>query len=292
MKSIRLLLDSAIDYAGLFPPAGLGMAEAVREYASCRTGESSWALGRFTVPVSRFAELESCIDGFKPRPEYGKWRLSALGGPDPERDSDQVFQFGRLHPEIQIEAIELKASGVEEIRSALRIFSGRLEVFLEIPVEADDLMLQAILQGGGHAKVRTGGIRADMFPSPAQLAGFVAACAKSGLRFKATAGLHHAIRSVHPLTYEPSSPSGMMHGFLNLLIASAFSYTVDDRRLIEAILEEQKIEAFAFGKEGVSWRGRQIGNQQLRETREQLFLSFGSCSFREPLSDLEALRLL
>jgi len=38
-----------------------------------------------------------------------------------------------------------------------------------------------------------------------------------GVPFKATAGLHHPLRCIHPLTHEPNSPAAAMHGFLTSL---------------------------------------------------------------------------
>ena len=49
--SLRALLTGVIDYAGLFPPAALPMADAVRNYDAYRNGEHAWMLGRFVVPV-------------------------------------------------------------------------------------------------------------------------------------------------------------------------------------------------------------------------------------------------
>ena len=55
---LRILLRGLIDYAGLFPPASLDMADAVRNYAAYREGEHAWALGRFVVPAARLEEFE------------------------------------------------------------------------------------------------------------------------------------------------------------------------------------------------------------------------------------------
>ena len=43
MSAIRALLTGSIDYAGLFPPAGLDMASAVENYARYRAGPDAWA---------------------------------------------------------------------------------------------------------------------------------------------------------------------------------------------------------------------------------------------------------
>jgi hypothetical protein len=36
--ALRTLLERSIDYAGLFPPASLGIEEALREYHALRRG--------------------------------------------------------------------------------------------------------------------------------------------------------------------------------------------------------------------------------------------------------------
>src|SRR5690242_11221295 len=54
----------------------------------------------------------------------------------------------------------------------------------------------------GFAKIRTGGVIPDAIPTSETIAEFVHEAAARQIPFKATAGLHHPIRSVRPLTYE------------------------------------------------------------------------------------------
>ena len=74
---------------------------------------------------------------------------------------------------------------------------------------------------GLRAKIRTGGVTPDAFPSAETIAQFIRECRDHRVAFKATAGLHHPLRCVKPLTYEPDAPTGTMHGFLNVFIAAA-----------------------------------------------------------------------
>ena len=91
-----------------------------------------------------------------------------------------------------------------------------VDVYVEVP--RDDrrtAVLDAIAAAGLRAKFRTGGIRADLYPSEAELADSIRAAVDRDIAFKATAGLHHAIRNTDPHTgFE-------QHGFLNLLLAAA-----------------------------------------------------------------------
>ncbi len=300
MNSIRLLLNSVIDYAGLFPPASLGMAESVHNYAGYRNGELSWTLGRFIVPVSRLDEFEACIAEMQlPRHEGRLWRLSALGGADPKADLEHIIDFNRRHgksPDAAaavIDAIEWKVHRAAEIERRMIICSERLANYYEIPLSDDAAeWIAAVARTGGRAKVRAGGLTPQMFPSPGQLAGFILLCVEARVPFKATAGLHHPLRSIYPLTYEPSSPAGMMHGFLNVLLASAFAHAGADVKTVEAILREESIEAFTFDDDGLRWRDQMLTDCQLLKMREQLFVAFGACSFQEPTSELKALKLL
>ncbi len=300
MSSIRLLLNSALDYAGLFPPANLGMTECVRNYAAYARGEYSWALGRLIIPSGRLGEFEEAVAELRmPRPGVPSWRLSLLGGADAGADVERIRKFNRGHAReagatvAAVEAVEWKARSADEIENGMRIYSGIPETYCEIPISEDTRnLLSALARMGVRAKVRTGGLMQESFPSPAQLALFILRCAQARVPFKATAGLHHALRSTYPLTYEPSSPTGVMHGFLNVLLAVAFAHAGSEATEIEGILREESIAVFEFGENGVSWHGRRLANQHLINMRGQLFVGFGTCSFQEPISELSALNLL
>src|SRR5262245_66189313 len=136
----------------------------------------------------------------------------------------------------------------------MRLTPANLTPYFEIPI-GDGLaeLIKSIAETGARAKVRTGGVAADAFPSSFDLARFIKICAEEDVPFKATAGLHHPLRSVNKLTYAPESESAMMHGFLNVFLAAAFAQSgMDVDRLVE-MLEEKTPEAFRFdsGRETV-----------------------------------------
>jgi hypothetical protein len=122
----------------------------------------------------------------------------------------------------------------------------------------------------GVSKIRCGGARV---PQVEELAEFVRRCRDEGVLFKATAGLHHAYPT-----------AGGEHGFLNLLAAVVFG---DEE---EALGEGAG--AFELDADSFRWRGREASAQQLAEIRASLFHSIGSCSFFEPVGELEELGVL
>jgi hypothetical protein len=168
-----------------------------------------------------------------------------------------------------------------------------LQAYVEIPVARDPApLVAAIGAGGGRAKVRTGGITADAFPPASDLVRFIRTCLSAGVPFKATAGLHHPLRADYRLTYEPDSPRGTMFGFLNLFLATAYLADGLDDDTAARLLEERDAAAIRWDDSGVAWRGRRLGLDALGRAREAGIVSFGSCSFTEPIGDLESLRLL
>lgn len=293
-SSVRLILTSLIDYAGLFPPAELDMGLAVRNYATYLRGENAWALGRLIVPVARLDEFERAAQKFLPRGEDAQpWRLSVLAGPHPSTSIARVLDFNRHHSELLetedavIDTVEVKVSSVEEIYRAMEVIPAPLVTYFEIPASDDpgDLVA-AIANAGARAKVRTGGVSRETFPATADLTRFIKTCAESAVPFKATAGLHHPVRSVHPFTYDQDSPSGVMHGFLNVFLVAAFIHAGMDEGEAQMLMEEASHEALHFEADGVVWRTHRLGNDELLDARQKFAISFGSCSFAEPIADL------
>jgi hypothetical protein len=301
--SLRDLLSGLIDYAGLFPPAALDMSTATRKYAEYRESEYRWALGRFVVPIARLGEFEKAAEGILPDGGWEGdyfWRLSALGGGDLSSDLNRIAEFNQKHATSDssegaaiIDTIEIKAARPADVEDAMKLTPAKLTPYFEIPIGDDPTeLIKSIAEIEARAKVRTGGVTADAFPSSFDLARFIKICAEEDAPFKATAGLHHPLRSVNRLTYAPGSASAMMHGFLNVFLAAAFAQSgMDVDRLVE-LLEEKSPQAFQFDSGGVTWRDEMIVRGQLRNSRNLLAIAFGSCSFEEPIEDLKKIGLL
>jgi hypothetical protein len=297
LKSVDALITGLVDYAGLFPPAGEEMRPALESYASYLDSPDRLALGRFIVPISRLRELEDSGSDLMPVGDSSEpWRLAVLVADDVRSAAAQMLEFNDRHsPEsgvgrAVIDVVELKASTVNEIGHQRNDLPGRFIAYFEIPIISDvSPLVKAIATAGARAKVRTGGITPEAFPRAERIVDFLAACKHEGVAFKATAGLHHALRGEYRLTYEPGSPRAMMYGFLNLFVAAALLYTGESEETALASLEDSEPSAFSFSDGAVQWREKRIALEQVVKLRSRFGVSFGSCSFREPIDELAAL---
>jgi hypothetical protein len=218
----RILLERLIDHAPMFPPARLPLPEALEDHRAARASDESWMLARFVCPASSLNDLP---DGLP---------VSA------------VLDDG---PVGNVQAVEVRAADARAIRDFPLVDA---EVFFEI---ADPALLEPIRERGAAAKVRCGG---ETVLSVADLAAFIRACREAGVPFKATAGLHHAVRTADE------------HGFLNLL-AAAGSDNVEEKLESDDVDELLAVDP--------------------RRARTAL-RAIGSCSFWEPVDDLKALGIL
>ncbi|MDO8502226.1 MAG: hypothetical protein Q7S20_10320 [Gemmatimonadaceae bacterium] len=300
MTSARAFLAGLIDYAGLFPPASLEMDAAVRAYADYRRWRERDLLGRFVLPAARLDEFAESAAAVLPRGAASQpWRLSVIGASDMEQVKEKVLHFNRGHGNKSpaghavCDAIEVPVRSVEDIERALGIFPESFQLFLEIPASPDPEPLISALSGTrAAAKIRTGGVVAGAIPAAPDVLGFIVACSRHDVPFKATAGLHHAIRAMYPLTYEAHAPADLMYGYLNVFVAAAFARLGMSEDSVLAILEETDPAAFQFDESGVRWRGTALSSAQLASARHGFALSFGSCSFTEPVAEAARLDLL
>jgi len=290
MESVRILLDGVIDYAGLFPPSQLSMAEAVTNYAAYKKSNYSWMLGRFILPVAR---LDEFVEAARDLQSSG-WQLSALASEDIVDTIRQIKFFNAEHKGTFLcDTVEVKANTVSKIDNTLFSTPGDLTPYFEISTGPNFAELVSTLSlKGQRAKIRTGGLTQNDFPSSRDIIRFVRTCMAANVPFKATAGLHHPIRCFKPLTYAPDAPQGTMHGFLNLLLMTGYARESYKISVLEELMEEEFEEVFVFEDGGVRWRGNFLGNNSLGMLRQKGFHSFGSCSFDEPIADLQNLGLL
>jgi hypothetical protein len=229
------LLERLFDHAPLFPPASLPLAEAIREDERARASQASFALGRLVWPASRMEEAP------------------------PERRLSVVLD-APLEPAASVEAVEVPPDGDVELAATLAD-----EVYLEVPLDDRlDQRLALVEATGVRAKVRCSG-------DTSRLGWFLVECRARNLAFKATAGLHHAIRA------------NGEQGFLDLLAAVVFG---DENALLE-----DDPAALEVSPRGLRWGSRNASTADVALARQR-FHSIGTCSFFEPVEELETLGIL
>lgn len=298
--SLRTLLAGIIDYAGTFPPARLSLEETVRRYIEYRAGEHAWMLGNLVCAVESLSEVLFQLDS-----TLSTASLSVVAS-DSAADMqklDSAMGAG-LEPSHAgrwtCDFVEIKLS-----RADARILmapSMDCRYFCELPASADwERQAESVMARLAEAssspvaknlsrfgfKLRTGGLDAAAFPSVERVAWVIAKCRDGGVPWKATAGLHH------PLRHHDESIGVMMHGFLNVACAAvlAEAHRLDEAAIAE-VLRDESIDSFEFRDDGLRWRNLEATNEQIAHCRRHGFLSFGSCSFEEPIEDLTALGLM
>jgi hypothetical protein len=201
---------------------------------------------------------------------------------------------GRLEPALaaadprlavrQVEAAVAKRG--EDPRPGLAelvTLAGRLDatrVYAEIPLTFGLLgALDAVAEARAAglpiaAKFRTGGLAAELFPTPVELAAVICACRDRKLPFKLTAGLHHAIRHRDPET------GFTHHGFVNVLAATlAATEGAEVDAVAELLAATDAVRVVELVRAH-------------RDTERPLWVGYGSCSIEEPLTDLIRLGLV
>ncbi|MEO6779129.1 MAG: hypothetical protein ABI194_06690 [Gemmatimonadaceae bacterium] len=297
--ALEVLLAGTVDYAGLFPPAALPMAEATEQYADYLHDPARAMLGRFVVPVLRLREFDAATAVLLPRGEDATpWRLSALPGPDLAADFALALAFNDRHNTESgaghaiIDAFEIRAPTSAEIDAASSIMPEGFAPFFEVPIATDPApLLDAVRRAGAFAKARTGGVTAAAFPSAAEVARFMSRCREAGVGFKLTAGLHHPVRAEYRLSYEADAQRGLMFGYLNAFVAAVLVWDGAPESEVMAALVSVSPRDFSFSDDNLTFRDRSVSVARVRDARENFIISFGSCSFREPVDELASLSI-
>jgi hypothetical protein len=263
----RALLGRLIDHAALFPPASMDMPDALAADRAARASDEAWMLDRFIVPASRLAELPQDAPHLSVVLDRG------------EQDLETVIESVADGRAVELVEAKIDVEWIPDTTELVRQKLPGVDAYWELPPSrALRGEVAAVREAGAGAKIRCGG---TTFPSVEEVAAFVAACRDEGVRFKATAGLHHAIRT-------PEA-----HGFLNLLAAAVFAHADglgEDE--LAALLAEEDPAAFAVVADGLAAHGHHAGAAAIAAARAELFTAYGSCSFSEPVEDLTALGIL
>ena len=268
---MTVLFSGLFDDAALFPPGDAPMATAVPAHRHLRA-QLGDLVGPFVVPAVRLDELSEHLGDGEP---VGVSVIAAAG--------DLPAAAARVDalPGLVLAAVEVPvATDAATAREAVRVLDGVLPdgvpAAVELPRSAARDEVLDVLAGTGHrAKLRTGGVRAALFPRPEELAATLRACVARDVALKCTAGLHSAVRHTDPAT------GFAHHGFLNLLAACDALAAGEPAAAAERWLRQDDAGALVGG-----WSPDRVARART------VLTSFGTCSVLEPVDDLIALGLL
>ncbi|GIF00524.1 hypothetical protein [Paractinoplanes rishiriensis] len=268
-----LFFGGFFDDASLLPPGGVTMAEAISAHRLLRSRLGS-VVGPLVVPTARLESLFPYVDDGEPLD------LALLAAP-----GELPAAAARIaaHPCVRLAAVELPVAA--DARAAVTAVRALADVpdlhtaSVELPrTETRDDVLDVLAGTRYRAKLRTGGPRAELFPSPEELAETLYACAERSVAVKCTAGLHRAVRHTNRKTGVEH------HGFLNILLAAA---DLADGAA-PAVVAGRLCEDYAPGLAAAirSW------SPERGARARAIFTSFGTCTVMDPTDDLMALGLL
>jgi hypothetical protein len=246
------------------------LAEAVPAHLRHKASGYAALVGSFVVASASLRDLAI--------PDGERLDLVVTVPAGPEHVTGALAEAAAL-PGARLAAIEVAVpDGMPpaELFGTLDRADADVPVFVEVPRDERRAAVIAALPGTPYrAKFRTGGVKAHLYPDEAELAGAIASAVDAGVPFKATAGLHHAVRNTDPETgFE-------QHGFLNVLLATGAALGGASRAELATVLARRDGAGLA---EGIA----ALDGTAVRER----FLSFGTCSITDPLTDLANLGLV
>lgn len=271
------LLNALCDDAAIFPPGSLPLAEAVPAHLEHRASSHRRMVGPFVISSAQLAELGLLVED-QPATSFEV----SVTVPSPSGVAAALEQAEAIAA-LRVTGIEVMVpegfpveTVVPSLDTALT-YRPEIAVFVELPRnELRAALVMALGSTSYLAKLRTGGVRADLYPNEQELAEAIVASVAAKVPFKATAGLHHAVRNTDPETgFE-------QHGFLNVIAAVGAALAGGDEPEVAAVLAERDAATVAS-------RARSLGDRT--EQVRAHFRSFGTCSIDEPVEELTALGL-
>ncbi|MFG1774976.1 hypothetical protein ACGFIG_00895 [Micromonospora sp. NPDC049048] len=281
---VPALLDGLVDDAAVFPPGNAPLPDAVAAHRRHRAAWYADLVGPLLVPATRLPELAGLLGADE------RIAVGVIGDVPLDRlDEVRATADPRIHVRLVEAAVAKRGEdplpGLTELVALARRAGGAGPAALdavhaELPLTfglmgALDALAAARADGVPiAAKFRTGGLAAELFPTPAELAAVICACRDRDVPFKLTAGLHQAVRHLDPET------GFTHHGFVNVLaatLAAAGGATV--ARVAELLTAADPRPLLQHAEAGL-------------DAPRPLWIGFGSCSILEPLTDLIRLGLV
>ena len=254
-----------VDDAAIFPPGNADLTEALQAWAARREEWYADLVGSFVVTDTRLGSIPADLP-------VSVVLTSGAGAVEGVASLAARKDLRLAGLEVAVRDADDPVGNVRRIDAAARAAELDVPVFVEIPGPATASWLAAadeVAACGHRLKLRLGNVDHDLVPDSGTVAAWIDAALDRETRFKATAGLHRAVR------HDPEG--GGSHGFLNVMAATQALW--DGGSVADAVdaLEQRD--------------GAVLAATDLSSSR-RWFTSFGSCSVTEPLDDLIALGLL
>lgn len=272
------LLAGLIDDAAVFPPGNAPLDIAVGRHIANSQAEYAALIGPLLIPASDVELLLAEVDSVPE--EHLAIGLIARPGVDP---SVVVMAVERLAREERVTAVGAELGWFPGWRD---LPVDRLPLTLEVPRGADHDRSLADIRAGvdeaGHvvqAKFRTGATPTWDWPDEAELAAFIHDCARLGVPFKLTGGLHHAVRGEHG-----EHGGEPQHGLLNILLAVHAAARDGAPAAVETLLAQRNPKLLA---EAVA----RLDDTDATRIRS-LFTAYGCCEVTDPIGELDDLDLI
>ncbi len=291
MSAVQALLGRILEYAGLFPPAALDMESALRNYQRYTETDEFWLLGGFVLPASRLEEFAGAFERVWGTEQERPWTLKVVCAGETADDARAIAEFQQ--GAVFIGSLEAKAQDGRAAREVLERLPAARARYVEFPPGKAGEVLPVLADHGARAKIRMGGTGSAV-PSAEVVARFLIACAKEQVAWKATAGLHSPLRA----EVREAGQLEMHHGFVNLFLAGALAFYGADEQAVANTLEVRGPREFRFEDDVVRWEAasrasvsqeQMLITDQIEKARSEFAISFGSCSFEEPVEGLKFL---
>tara|TARA_R110002124_G_scaffold246052_2_gene411147 strand:- start:8597 stop:9589 length:993 start_codon:yes stop_codon:yes gene_type:complete len=326
--SIQPFLSQILDYAGLYPPASLPLNDAFGEYIKHYQSNEFWMLSKFVAGTNYLSDLVELINAYEESPK--PFLITAVAAQSVSLQGfKQVVvatkktitnAVNKSSKEIRVPSLEIKlpenlfkAADTTELQEAIEYAVNEMtsspilpyEIFFEISGFAFeqtniDLIVDmlsnhlAVLASKDLEyfsnigfKIRCGGVEAFQFPPIDYLAHAIHSSVQKKIPLKFTAGLHHPVRHYN------STVSTKMHGFLNVFGATLLCHHKGlSKAEVRNMLEDENPNNFIFSDAQFIWKDYSIASDEIQLLRSHYVTSFGSCSFDEPVEDLQELTLL
>ncbi len=268
------LYAGLVDDACLLPPSPVSPAEAAAKYDEHSNAWYQGLIGSLLVPAS--------IVGGGPVPRVPAGLIGDVPVASLPVTVEKLRAAGVTVEHVEA-AVSRRGEDPQPGLAALCAFAGAqsgLRLYAEIPLSwgllsALDGVAEARAAGLSIApKFRVGGLAAELFPTPVELAAVICACRDRELPFKLAAGLRHATRHTDPET------GFTHHGFLNVLIATVVAADGGEvAEVAESLAATHPVPLVEPARAH-------------RDSPRPLFVGFGAANVVEPLTELVRLGLI